>query len=125
MKTHTNRPSWHTKDHDSTWEKVKAAFRRDWEQTKHDFGSDSARDPNQDMGDTVKQMSGKQKTTHPRNFEDAESAFEYGHAARHHYHSEHPKWNSELDKKLAHDYHGDWERDRPYVRHAYERNYKI
>ena len=39
-----NKPSWYTDEHDMGWNRVKAAFANDWEQTKHDFGSKTARD---------------------------------------------------------------------------------
>ena len=46
MKT---RPNWYTKEHDGTWERVKAAFKNDWEQTKNDFGVKGNRDLDQDV----------------------------------------------------------------------------
>ena len=51
-KTATKRyrnPNWWSKEYDSAWDRVKAAFRRDWEQTKHDFGGD-APDPRRSRG---------------------------------------------------------------------------
>lgn len=57
----TKRPSWWTDQHTSSWDRVKEAFRRDWEQTKADLsGQKSGRDINQDVGDTIKQAAGKQ-----------------------------------------------------------------
>ena len=50
---------WWSKDNDSGWEKVKEAFHRDWDQTKHDFGGNPP-DLKQDVPDTVKQAAGKQ-----------------------------------------------------------------
>ena len=35
-----NDPTWWNRDYDSGWDRVKEAFRRDWDQTKHDFGGD-------------------------------------------------------------------------------------
>jgi hypothetical protein len=55
-----NQPSWWTSNYSSGWERVKAAFRRDWEQTKADFGSKNAVDINQDAGDTLRQARGKE-----------------------------------------------------------------
>ena len=72
-----NKPNWYTNDHDNSWERVKSAFRNDWEQTKHDFGSKNARDLDQDVDDTVKQAAGTEDT-----FERHEPAFKFGHAAR-------------------------------------------
>jgi hypothetical protein len=113
-----NRPTWYTNDHDSTWERVKGAFRNDWEQTKHDFGSKNARDLNQDVDDTVKQAAGSDD-----GFENREQAFKFGHAAQRQYRSQHSTWNDDLDQSLRTDYGPDYDRDRPYIRHAYEYRY--
>jgi hypothetical protein len=113
--------TWHTTEHDSTWERVKAAFRRDWEQTKNDFGSDRARDLDQDVDDTFKQMFGKQSGYNYRDldFKEEEPAFRYGHAARRHFGSTHKSWNPTLRENLRKDYTGDWKRDEPLIRYAY------
>ena len=63
-------PRWWSEEHRSAWERVKAAFRRDWEQTKADFSS-KGRDLNQDVDDTVKQAAGK-KAIPPRNVKNPE-----------------------------------------------------
>lgn len=113
-----NRPGWYTDEHDSTWERVKAAFRNDWEQTKHDFGSDSARDLNQDVDDTARQMAGSDDA-----FENHEQAFRFGHAAQRQYRSTHPAWNDDLESRLRQDYGSDFDRDRSYIRRAYDYRY--
>lgn len=99
---------------DSTWDNIKHAMKRDWEQTKADFGSDNARDMDQDVDDTVKQMFGKDS-----NFEDHEPAFRYGHEASQRHGREHPEWNADLERKLEAEYQGDWRGDRPFVRYSY------
>jgi len=114
-----NRPTWYTDEHDSTWDRMKDAFRRDWEQTKHDFGSNTARDLDQDVDDTVKQAVGAERGS-DRSFEDHEPAFRFGHAARRHYGSKHSTWNNDLESSLRSDYGDDWDRDRDDVRRAYE-----
>lgn len=53
-------PRWWTQDHTSAWEKVKQAFRRDWEQTKADFSADAGRKLNQNAADTIEQAVGAQ-----------------------------------------------------------------
>lgn len=113
-----NRPSWYTNDHDSSWERVKGAFRNDWEQTKHDFGSKNARDLNQDVDDTARQMAGTQDP-----FEQREDAFRFGHAAQQQYRTKYPTWNNDLETSLRNDYGSDFDRDRNYIRHAYEYRY--
>jgi hypothetical protein len=110
-----NRPTWYTDEHDSSWERVKAAFRNDWEQTKHDFGSKTARDLNQDVDDTVKQAAGASD-----GFENNEQAFRFGHAAARQYRSQYPTWNNDLESKLRQDYGADYDRDSRYIRYAYD-----
>ncbi len=52
------KPQWWTDKHTSTWDRVKEALRRDWEQTKSDFSATDAADLNQEVGDTLKQAAG-------------------------------------------------------------------
>jgi hypothetical protein len=120
-----NRPSWLTTDHDNGWERVKAAFSNDWEQTKHDFGSKTAPDLDQDAGDTIKQATGAEGVTSakPGNFSNHENAFRFGYAAQQNYKSKYPAWNNDLDTQLRTDYGSDYDRDRDYIRHAYDRKY--
>jgi hypothetical protein len=59
------RPQWWSDKHTSTWDRVKEALRRDWEQTKNDFSSGSGADLNQDIGDTVKQATGAEALPPP------------------------------------------------------------
>ena len=110
-----NKPAWYTDDHETSWSNVKAAFANDWEQTKKDFGSDKARDLKQDVDDTVKQAVGADDA-----FENREQAFRFGHAAKKQYGSNYPTWNDNLDARLRQDYGTDYDRDRDYIRHAYE-----
>lgn len=109
-------PKWWSSEHESKWENVKTAFKRDWEQTKHDFGSDSARDLQQSASDTVKQAAGQRPAV--RDFESAEPAFRYAQGAKAQYRGE--LWNDELEQKISSDYPGDWQNDRDYVRHGYQ-----
>ena len=113
-----NRPTWYTDEYDSGWNRVKAAFKNDWEQTKHDFGSDTARDLNQDAGDTIKQATGTEDA-----FDKHEPGFSFGYAAQRHYRSTYPDWNDELDTRLRQDYGTDYDKDRNDIRRAYEYRY--
>jgi putative salt-induced outer membrane protein YdiY len=113
-----SKPEWYTNDHDSLWERTKSAFKNDWEQTKHDFGSDTARDLDQDVDDTVKQAAGTDDA-----FENHEQAFRFGHAAQLNFRKRYPSWGEELDHQLRSDYHGNYDSDRAYIRHAYEYPY--
>ena len=120
--------AWWTEDHDSSWERTKEAFRRDWEQTKHDFGGKSP-DLNQDVPDTVKQAAGKQPIP-PRgapNFDDYEPAFRFGHGAHRQFGSTYPSWNDDLERTLRNDWSSsrddaDWARQREAIRRGYEYN---
>ena len=51
-------PTWWTGQSDSTWDRVREAFRRDWEQTKANLGFSTARDLRQDATHTIKQALG-------------------------------------------------------------------
>jgi len=113
-----NKPSWYTDEHDMGWNRVKAAFANDWEQTKHDFGSKTARDLDQDVNDTVKQATGTEDA-----FSKHENGFRFGYAANRNFRSQFPKWNSDLEKKLSQDYGPDFNRDRDDIRRAYEFKY--
>ena len=52
---------------DSKGGDAKQALKNDWEQTKHDLGSDKAADLDQDAGDTLKQAAGKEPADGTRN----------------------------------------------------------
>ena len=98
-------PKWWNTQHESSWERVKAAFKRDWDQTKHDVGG---HEPNthQHVGDTVKQASGKEPIP-PRgvpNYEQAEYAYRFGYGARQQYGQRFSKWDSSLEEQLARDW---------------------
>ena len=54
-----NNPTWWTAENDSAWDRTKAAFKRDWDQTKHDLGGKKP-DTDQQVSDTVKQAAGKE-----------------------------------------------------------------
>ena len=113
-----NRPSWYTDEHDSGWNRVKAAFANDWEQTKRDFGSKTDRDLGQDVDDTVKQAA-----SGAGGAENHEQAFRFGYAAQRQYKTKYPTWNNDLETQLRNDYGADFDRDRSYIRHAYEYRY--
>jgi hypothetical protein len=115
--------SWWDKNHDSAWNKVKDAFQRDWDQTKHDFGGDEP-DLNQDVPDTIKQAAGKQHIPPPDvpNFEAAEPAYRFGYGARLKYGTRYPKWNDDVESILINDWPKDnsWPRYKRAIRRGYE-----
>ena len=104
----------HTDDDLSTWERIKKAFANDWEQTKADFGSDSARDMDQDVDDTLKQIFNADDK-----FENREQAYRFGYLARTRYGSDHPAWSDDVDTRLRTEYDGDYDADRHHIRYAY------
>jgi hypothetical protein len=119
-------PNWWTKDNDSAWERVKEAFKRDWDQSKHDFGG---RQPEtaQNVNDTVKQASGNQPIP-PRGtpvYEKAEPAYRFGYGARSFYRQKHPQWDANLEAELQRDWkasypQGNWNEDVEYIRQGWE-----
>ncbi len=119
-------PKWWNKENDSAWERVKAAFRRDWDQTKHDFGGKQP-DMDQDVGDTVKQATGSQSIP-PRGqpvYEDVEDAHRFGYGARSHYGKSYSQWDNEVEAKLQNDWREtysdrDWARYRDEIRRGWE-----
>jgi hypothetical protein len=117
---------WWSKDNDSAWDNVKGAFRRDWEQTKHDFGGNPP-DLKQDVPDTVKQAAGKEiiPPSNVPNFEENESAFRFGYGARQHYGKDYPTWDDRLERTLQKDWspssdEASWKRYNKAVRKGYE-----
>ena len=126
---HAVRPSWYTDEDDTAWAKVKAAFRRDWKQTKHDFGGNEP-NLNQQVGDTIAQATGSAvippgnvKTPHSKDGhldaynEDDEPAYQYGYAASRHFDSD---WDQATESKLRKDWDAtEWERRREAIRRGW------
>ena len=103
-------PNWWNQKNDSAWERTKAAFKRDWDQTKHDVGG-HAPDTDQKIGNTTRQASGKEAIP-PRGvptYEEVEPAYRYGFGARSIYGAEYPEWDDELETQLK----GEWEEIAP------------
>jgi len=127
MNTYRN-PQWWNREYDSSWERVKAAMRRDWDQTKHDFGGDEP-DTDQNVGDTVAQARGKEAIP-PRgvpNYDEVEPAYRFGHGARRYYGEQFTEWDDDLETTLREDWRytssgGDteWNRVRPIIRRGWE-----
>jgi hypothetical protein len=122
----TRNPKWWSKEHESSWDRVKAAFKRDWDQTKHDFGGREP-DTDQDVDDTIKQAAGKEPIP-PRGmptYEETEDAYRFGYGARSFYGSKYPQWNSQLETQLERDWcetysDRDWRRYRDSIQRGWE-----
>ena len=118
-----NNPKWWNQEHDSTWERVKDAMKRDWEQTKSDLTRGrKGKDLDQGVDDTVKQAAGKQpipptsmknppdvddkdydkdsRKDDDRDWNYVEDDHRYGVGARHQYGNEHAQWDDRLESKL-------------------------
>lgn len=126
MNTYKN-PIWWTTDNDTAWDKVKAAFKRDWDQTKHDLGGKQP-ETNQNVKDTVKQASGAQPIP-PRGepvYEKIEPAYRFGYGARSHYGKTHPSWNPALESELRRDWtasggqENDWATESQFIRKGWD-----
>jgi hypothetical protein len=129
-------PPWWNDQHANSWERVKEAMRRDWEQTKQDLHVKGGHELNQNVGDTVKQAAGKEaippadKANPPKvigEWNDVELPYQYGFGARDKYGSQHTAWSRELEDTLRKEWdtgrdltHKDWDDVKGYVRRGYE-----
>lgn len=119
-------PRWWNREYDSAWERTKEAFKRDWDQTRHDVGGDEP-DTNQSAKDTIKQAAGKEAIP-PRGYatyEDLEPAYRFGFGARSQYGDDYPEWDDELEGQLQQDWkmtdpERAWEDDRIAVRYGWD-----
>jgi hypothetical protein len=125
-------PRWWSEAHGSAWERVKAAFRRDWEQTKHDLSDARGHDLGQNVADTVKQAVGSQRAPVERptyriedDWAQVEAGLRFGYGARQQY-SEHAELDDRLEAKLRQDWVDlgnaqDWSEARGPIRRGWER----
>jgi hypothetical protein len=126
MKSQQRNPKWWNKEHDSGWDRVKAAFKRDWDQTKHDFGGKQP-DTDQNVGDTVKQASGKEPIP-PRGapiYDETEDAYRFGYGARSQYRQKFSNWDDRLENQLKQDWtetynDRDWNSYRDSIRRGWD-----
>lgn len=104
-------PTWWKETHTSGWDKVKSAFKRDWEQTKADLSSTHGKELDQNAADTVKQAVGSNPippTNVPnppdkKDFEKVEPAARFGYGARSEY-ATFDEWDDGLETKLRNDW---------------------
>jgi hypothetical protein len=129
-------PAWWNDTHDSAWDRVKEAVRRDWEQTKQDLHIKGGHELNQKIDDTVNQARGKEeippydKPNPPKiigEWNDLELPIEYGYGARTAYGSRYTGWTRELEDTLEREWKaGEAKSGRPWrdVREAVRRGYE-
>lgn len=93
------------------WDRIKAALRRDWEQTRHDFSRKWGDDLKQGVGHTVQQAMGREAipSRHVANESDAwsdEAAVRFGYdAARSPNYRDRGEWSGSMETSLR----SDWE----------------
>ena len=104
-----NKPSWWNENHEGTWDRIKGALKRDWEQTKADVSS-KGHDLDQSAGDTVKQAAGKQpippgnapnaspNASKNETWDDVEPRYRYGVGAQTQHGGE--GWNDRVESKM-------------------------
>ena len=120
-----NNPTWWTAENDTAWDRTKAAFKRDWDQTKHDMGGKQP-DTDQQVTDTLKQAAGKEiiPPLGVPTYDKAEPAYRFGHGARAHYSEKYPQWDGHLENELKRDWQTTnpdraWDDDKEYIRNAW------
>jgi hypothetical protein len=129
-------PGWWDDTHASTWERVSEALRRDWEQTKYDFGVKGGHYLHQDADATVAQATGQAPI--PRDdapnppkvigeWNDVESALGYGYFSHQRLRAKHPTWNDYVEAELRKDWESgpkkppqSWTEAAPFVRRGWE-----
>ena len=121
-------PAWWDTENESAWDRVKSAFKRDWDQTKHDMGGDEP-DTDQKISNTVKQAAGKEAIP-PRfepTYDELEPAYRYGYGAKVHYSEDYPEWDDELEARLKEEWgtlepsrKAAWDADREAIQHAWD-----
>ena len=132
----TWQPNWWQPQHDSSWERIKEALRRDWEQTKHDFHLKGGHELNQSIKDTVQQATNNQplpphdKPNPPKvigSWDDIEGPVRYGYGAREHYGERYPHWTDQLEQELSTEWAKGkqelrmaWADIKDWVRHGYD-----
>lgn len=98
-------PNWWDSTYESTWERIKAAFKRDWDQTQHDLGI-PVPDLQQTLPNTVAQAIGEEPI--PARgvpaYEDAEAAYRFGYGARRYYGKEVHEWDEQMEERLRKDW---------------------
>lgn len=125
MSTMNWRPAWWRDEvHGTAWQRVKAAMRRDWEQTMKDLHL-GGHEYNQEAGNTLRQATGHEvippgngPSPHKvlEDWSDVELPLGYGHGARHQYGQRYAAWDADLESVLR----DEWEREREPQRRGWD-----
>ena len=133
MQTGTRRvtnPKWWTDEHTGAWDRIKTALKRDWEQTKaNNSRGKHGVDMDQDAGDTLKQMAGKEPVPPvgapaQDDWDSIEPGIRYGHGARTQY-RDHADWDDRLEGKLREEWNDlksgrTWDEAKAHVRRGWD-----
>lgn len=125
-----NKPKWWNQEHDSAWDRVKDAMKRDWEQTKNDVTMGrKGTDLDQGVGDTVRQAAGKEaippmsQKNPPDDWNRVEEDHRYGVGARTYHQGE---WDDRTESKLKEEWNDlksgrTWDEVKSSVRRGWDR----
>ena len=122
----SNKPMWYSGESMTAWERVKEALRRDWEQTKHDFGMSGGHELNQTLVDTLDQATKNQPIPAADRpvppavigaWDEAEYPIGYGYVARRAVGAGYPTWNEGIELRLR----ADWEERMKKPEHAWDK----
>lgn len=121
-------PAWWTTANETAWERTRAAFKRDWDQTKHDVGANQP-DTHQNVTRTINQAVGSEVIP-PRgvpNYEELEPAYRFGHGAYDKYSPNFQQWDQDLEDQLEADWSAtnpsrvrNWTEDRAAIRQGWD-----
>jgi len=123
-----NNPKWWNDQTTSSWDRIKEALRRDWEQTKADFSNTKGQELNQDAGDTLKQAAGKQPLPPSgvpnSDWDQAEPGLRYGWGAANQY-QDHADWDDRVESKLKEEWNDlksgrTWDEAKSFVRRGWD-----
>ncbi|MFI5298000.1 MAG: hypothetical protein ACHREM_07870 [Polyangiales bacterium] len=129
METSSN-PAWWTERHQTAWERVKDAIKRDWRKMKGAVGHPIGHEPDGVGASTASRGANgvRDLSVHlpskSRSWKDAEPAVRFGGGARA-YFAEDTEWDTDLDRRLAVEWtrfypNRPWYQERDDARHGWE-----
>lgn len=100
-----NNPIWWNQMHDRAWERVKDAFKRNWNQKNYEYGVHPEVDQSRHTAKELTNRNVLNILSRLAFYEEAEPAYCFGYGARLHYGVRFSEWNVELEFRLK----ADWE----------------